>query len=208
MNLRQLVTLLALLGCAAPARGQSGDRVRPLPVGYGSLTQDDLALQVRNDEIDIRFVPLDPGLAALLAPDAYQSLRGLLETHRRAIDSVASRAGVAQPGLALVRFFGLRPDVRFDAQTLSLLIRTQVARPIGIIPVSGRFTSGQLGVREQAIGLYLFDQDIPVNDSFTLSYGALTSPDWQGKQSTLNRERARVAARSRVERRDTVKPER
>jgi hypothetical protein len=107
-----------------------------------------------------------------------------------------------------VRFFGLRPDVRFDAQTLSLLIRTQVARPIGIIPVSGRFTSGQLGVREQAIGLYLFDQDIPVNDSFTLSYGALTSSDWQGKQSTLNRERARVAARSRVERRDTVKPER
>ena len=203
MNLRQLFTLLALLGCAAPARGQSGDRVRPLPLGYGSLTQDDLALQLRNDEIDIRFVPLDPGLAPLLAPDAYQSLRGLLETHRRAIDSVASQAGVAQPGLALVRFFGLRPDVRFDAQTLSLLIRTQVARPIGIIPVSGRFTSGQLGVREQAIGLYLFDQDIPVNDSFTLSYGALTSSDWQEKQSTLNRERARVAARSRGERRDT-----
>lgn len=202
---RQLALLLALLGCAAPARGQSGDRVRPLPPGYGSLTQEDLVLEVRNDEIDIRFVPLDPALGPLLAPDAYQSLRSLLETHRRAIDSVASREGVAQPGLALVRFFGLRPDVRFDAQTLTLLIRTQVARPIGIIPVSGRFTSGQLGVREQAIGIYLFDQDIPVNDSFTLSYGALTSSDWQTKQPVLNRERARVAARSRVERRGTAR---
>src|ERR1700732_3014111 len=197
--------MLALLGCAAPATGQSGDRLRPLPLGYGSLTQEDLALEVRNDDIDIRLVPLDPGLAPLLAPDAYQSLRSLLETHRRAIDSVASRAGVAQPGLALVRFFALRPDVRFDAQTLTLLIRTQVARPIGIIPVSGRFPSAQLGVREQAIGIYLFDQDIPVNDSFTLSYGALTSSDWQGKESTLNRERARVAARARGERRDTTR---
>jgi hypothetical protein len=117
---------------------------------------------------------------------------------------VAARAGVTQPGLALVRFFGLRPDVRFDAQILTLLIRTQVARPIGFIPVSGKFTSGQLGVREQAIAIYLFDQDIPVNDSFTLSYGALTSSDWQTKQSALNRERARVAARSRGERRDPV----
>jgi hypothetical protein len=205
VNLRQLATLVALLGCAAPAKGQSGNRPRPLPLGYGSLTQEDLALEVRNDDIDIRFVPLDPGLAPLLAPDAYQSLRGLLETHRRAVDSVAAREGVSQPGLALVRFYGLRPDVRFDAQTLTLLIRTQIARPIGIIPVSGRFTSGQLGVREQAIAIYLFDQDIPVNDSFTLSYGALTSSDWQTKQSTLNRERARVAARSRGQPRDNVR---
>lgn len=205
MNLRQLATIVALLGCAAPAKGQSGDRPRPLPLGYGSLTQEDLALEVRNDDIDIRFVPLDPGLAPLMAPDAYQSLRGLVETHRRAVDSVAAREGVTQPGLALVRFYGLRPDVRFDAQTLTLLIRTQIARPIGIIPVSGRFTSGQLGVREQAIAIYLFDQDIPVNDSFTLSYGALTSSDWQTKESTLNRERARVAARSRGQPRDNVR---
>jgi hypothetical protein len=205
VNLRQLTTMLALLGCAAPAKGQSGDRVRPLPLGYGSLTQEDLALDVRNDELDIRFVPLNAGLAPLMAPDAYQSLRGLVEAHRRAIDSVAAREGVAQPGLALVRFYGLRPDVRFDAQTLTLLIRTQIARPIGIIPVSGRFTSGQLGVREQAIAIYLYDQDIPVSDSFTLSYGTLTSANWQSKQSTLNRERARVSARSRGEARDTTK---
>jgi hypothetical protein len=203
VNLRQLAILVPLLGCAASARGQSGDRVRPLPLGYGSLTQEDLALDVRNGDIDIRFVPLDPALAPLLAPDAYQSLRSLLENHRRAIDSVAAQAGVSQPGLALVRFYGLSPDVRFDPQTLTLLIRNQVTRPLGVIPVSGRFTSGQLRVREQAIGIFLFDQDIPVNDSFTLSYGALTSSDWDTKQTTINRERARVAARSRTERRGT-----
>jgi hypothetical protein len=205
VKLRYLATVLALLGCAAPARGQSGDRARPVPLGYGSLTQDDLALRVSNDEIEIRFVPLDPRLAPLLAPDAYQSLRSLLETHRRSIDSVAARAGVSQPGLALVSFFGLRPDVRFDSQTLTLLIRNRVVRPLGFISLSGKFTSGQLGIREAASAIYLFDQEIPVNDSFTLSYGALTSSDWETKQPTLNRERARVAARSRGERRDTTR---
>lgn len=205
MRLRHLATLLALLGCAAPARGQSGDRPRPVPPGYGSLTQDDLALRVRNDELEIRFVPLDRRLEPLLAPDAYQSLRSLLETHRRSIDSVAVRAGVAQPGLALVSFFGQRPDVRFDAQTLTLLIRNQVVRPLGFIPLGGKFTSGQVGIREQASAIYLFDQEIPVNDSFTLSYGALTSSNWDTKQQALNRERGRVAARSRGERRDTTR---
>lgn len=202
MNLRQLATLLALLGCAGPATGQSGDRIRPLPPGYGSLTQDDLALRVRNDEIEIRFVPLDPRLDPLLAPDAYQSLRSLRETHRRAIDSVASPAGVSRPGLALVSFFGLRPDVRFDPQTLLLVIRNQVFQPLGLISLNARFDSHQLGVRTQASAIYLFEENIPVNDSFTLSYGALTSEDWQNKQRTIERERARVAARSRGQKLD------
>lgn len=205
MRIRDLAAVLALLGCAAPLTGQSGDRARPLPPGYGSLTQDDLSLRVRNDDLEIRFVPLDPRIMPLLARDAYQSLRALVETRRRAIDSVASRAGVAQPGLALVSFFGLRPDVRFDPQTLTLLIRNRVFRPLGLIPLTSKFTSQQLGVREQASAIYLFEEDIPVDDSFTLSYGSLISEDWQRKQPVLDRERARVAARARGERPDTTR---
>jgi hypothetical protein len=203
---RQLAFVLTLLGCAGPATGQSGERTRPLPPGYGSLSQNDLSLRVRNHELEIRFIPLDPRVTPLLARDAYQALRNLAETHRRAIDAVAARAGVAEPGRALVTFFGQRPDVRFDPQTLTLLIRNQVFRPLGLIPLNAKFTSQQLGVREQASAIYLFEQDIPVDDSFTMSYAELVSDDWQGKQSLLDRERARVAARSRGERRDTTRP--
>jgi hypothetical protein len=128
-----------------------------------------------------------------------------VETHRRAIDSVAARAGVAQPGLALVSFFGQRPDVRFDPQTLTLLVRNRVFRPLGVIPINPRFTSQQLGVREQASALYLFEEEIPVDDSFTLSYGAMSSEDWERKLPILDRERARVSARSRIEPRDTAR---
>ena len=204
MNLRQLSVLLACLGCAGSASGQS-DQARIPPAGFGSLTQDDLSLRVRNDDLEIRFVPLDPRVLPLLAPDAYQSLRGLVETHRRAIDSVASRAGVAQPGLALVSFFGQRPDVRFDAQTLTLVLRNRVFRPLGFIALNSKFASGQLGVRQQASAIYIFEETIPVDDSFTVLYANLTSEDWQRKQPILDRERARVSARSRAGGRDTAR---
>jgi hypothetical protein len=105
--------------------------------------------------------------------------------------------------LALVSFFGQRPDVRFDPQTLTLLVRNRVFRPLGVIPINPRFTSQQLGVREQASALYLFEEEIPVDDSFTLSYGAMSSEDWERKLPILDRERARVSARSRIEPRDT-----
>jgi hypothetical protein len=110
---------------------------------------------------------------------------------------------VSQPGLALVTFFGQRPDVRFDPQTLTLQIRNRVFQPLGLIPLNAKFTSQQLGVREQASAIYLFEEHIPVDDSFTLSYADLQSDDWQRKQSILDRERARVAARARGETRDT-----
>ena len=197
--MRTLAGLLIHLALAAPAVAQAGEQVQAVPVSYGTLNQNDLALRVRNEDIEIRFIPLDPLVTRLLANDAFQSLRSLVVTKRRAIDSVAARAGVTDPGLALVSFFGLRPDTRFDPQTLTLLIRNRVFRPLGVIPISPKFTSQQLDAREQASAIYLFEEDIPVNDSFSLSYGSLTSEDWQTKQPILDRERARVSARARAE---------
>jgi hypothetical protein len=201
---RWVALVLLSLGCASQATSQSEQRSRPLPTGYGSLTQIDLAIRVRNDDLEIRLVPLDARIMPLLAPDAYQSLRGLVERNRVALDSVASRAGVSQPGLALVTFYGQRADVRFDPQTLTLLIRNRVFRPLGTIPLDARFASQQLNVREQAAGIFLFEEDIPVNDSFSLSYANMQSVDWSTKQPTLDRERARVSARSRGQVRDTT----
>lgn len=205
---RPLAALIVLFPLAVPAQAQTEKPVTSMTVSYGTLSQNDLVLRVRNEDIDIRFIPLDPRVTRLLANDAFQALRTLLETRRRAIDSVAARAGVTEPGLALVTFFGQHPDTRFDPQTLNLLVRNRVFQPLGVIPLGAKFSSQQLGVREQASAIYLFEEEIPVNDSFSLSYGALTSDDWQGKQGTLDRERARVASRVRGERKapaDTTK---
>ena len=203
--MRTLAGILFLCARALPVAAQAVAPAQSVPVSYGTLNQNDLALRVRNEDVEIRFIPLDPLVTRLLANDAFQSLRSLVESKRRAIDSVASRAGVSEPGLALVSFFGLRPDTRFDPQTLTLLIRNRVFRPLGVIPISAKFTSQQLNAREQASAIYLFEEDLPVNDSFSLSYGALSSEDWQTKQSTIDRERARVSARARSEPADTTR---
>lgn len=198
MTTRHLA-VLSLCFAATPGWGQTEKPVSAMTVSYGTLTQNDLALRIRNEDVEVRFIPLDPRVTRLLANDAFQALRTLVETRRRAIDSVASRAGVTEPGLALVSFFGQFQDARFDPQTLTLLIRSRILRPLGMIPTTGNFNSQQLGVREQASAIYLFEEDIPVNDSFQVSYGPQTSDDWEVKRNLLDRERARVAARVREE---------
>jgi hypothetical protein len=173
------------------------------PGGYGSLTQDDVALRIRTSDTDVRFVPLDARVTRLLARDSWTSLRSLVESRRRSIDSLANAAGVSRPGLALVTFFGQRANARFDPQTLTVIVRSRELRPLGIVPFSGRFNSQQLNVREQVSGIYLYEEDLPVNDSFTISYAGQTSDDWQRKQPVLDRERARVALRERGQRPDS-----
>jgi hypothetical protein len=203
--------MITLLGCgwallaAAPALAQDGDGApdRLPPPGHGSLKQSDLALGVRTDEVGVRLVPLDERVTRLLARDAYQSLQGLVHSRRAAIDSVARLSGISAPGLALVSFFGEREGARFDPSTLNLEIRNQLRRPRGIVPFSPRFTSQQLNVREQVTAIYIFDELLPVTDDFTFSYQGRTSEAWQNKQQLLDRERARVAARSRLARPDS-----
>ena len=172
--------------------------------GFGSLTQNDLALHIRTTDVEVRFVPLDARVTRLLAKDSWESLRSVVESRRTAIDSVANASGVSRPGLALVTFFGQRVNARFDPQTLTVMVRSREFRPLGIVPFSGRFTSQQLNVREQVSAIYLFEEDLPVNDSFTVLYAGQSSDDWQGKQRALDRERGRVALRERSNARDTT----
>ena len=193
-----------LVAVPACARGQGQGALDPLPPpGFGSLRQDDLALHVRSDELEVRVVPLDQRVTRLLARDAYQSLEGLVHSRRGSIDSVARISGISAPGLALVTFFGGREGARFDPSNLTLGIRNRVLRPRGVVPFSPRFTSQQLNVREQVSAIFIFDELLPVTDDFTFAYQGRGSESWQNKQRMLDRERGRVAARSRLTRPDS-----
>jgi hypothetical protein len=200
-----LVAMAGVIVAQEQTRGRGAAAPLP-PPGYGSLTQNDLSLRVRTGDIEVRFVPLDGAVTVLLAPDAWESLRSLVRSRRSAIDSLARASGVSRPGLALVSFFGQRMNARFDPQRVTLTIRNRIFQPLGIIPFTPRFTSQQLNVREQVSAIFLFEEDLPVNDSFSISYGGVASDDWRAKQPALDRERARVALRSRTSRPDTTKP--
>jgi hypothetical protein len=204
--MRGVVFSVSLLACAAAGAVEAQDSSARLPpAGYGSLTQNDLSLRLRTEDIEMRFVPLDARVTVLLGRDSWNSLRTLVESRRPSIDSVARASGISRPGLALVTFFAQRANARFDPQTLTLVTRNRVFKPLGIVPFSSRFSAQQLNVREQVSAIYLFEEDLPVNDSFSVSYAGLTSEDWERRQPTLDRERARVASRSRASARDTTR---
>jgi hypothetical protein len=174
------------------------------PPGYGSLKQDNVSLRISSSEIEVRFMPLDERLIRLMAPDAYQSLHGLVDSRKGAIDSAARLAGLTDPGLALVTFFALRSAARFDPDLVNLTYRSSFVRPAGIVPYTGNFTGRQLDVRQQASAIYLFEQPLPVFEPFQVVYGS-SEAAWNDEVlRRIGIERVRVQSRSAAEKPDTT----
>jgi hypothetical protein len=189
--------LLALL-LAAPAglvAQDAGDDGDMLPVGLGSLSQDDLAVRLRNDGLEIRFVPLDERMIRLLAPDAYRALHALRLRERPKIDSIARETGVSAPSAALVSFYARQPGTRIQPELLMVALRSRQFYPLGIIPLSPSFSSQQLELRQPATAIYLYEEQLPIAEPFTLTYAGTTSDDWERKLNTLERERSRIGSR-------------
>ena len=201
--------LFGLASAAAPGAAQEPIAGGELPpTGYGSLKQDNVSVRISLNDIEVRFLPLDERLIRLLAPDAYQSLHGLVVSRQAAIDSAARVSGLTRPGLALVSFFALRSAARYDPENVALSYRNQFERPAAIVPYTGNFTSRQLDVRRQASAIYLFDEPLPVYERFDVVYGT-TQASWS--DDILRRievERVRVQSKSQADRGDStaVKP--
>jgi hypothetical protein len=205
MNRRVLTGLMivALTACSravaqAPTSGELP------PPGYGSLTRDFIAIQVELGDVQVRFLPLDERLLRLTAPDAYESLHGMVASRQTQIDSAAQAAGTSTPGLAMVTFFALRREAPFDPDNVTFAHRNQIYRPVAILPLTGNFTSRQLRVREQASAIYLFEQPIPVFEPFSVLYLTSVSNQWNDILRRVDRERVRVQSRWQSERGDST----
>lgn len=188
---------------AAQGPGATGELP---PAGYGTLSQDQLSIRLQDGDIEVRLLPLEERLLRLVARDGYESLHGLVASRKAQIDSAAQGAGIANPGLAMVTFFGLREDARFDPQNVSLFYRNQFYRPTAIIPISANFSSRQLPVRRQASAIFLFEMPLPIYEEFEVAYGSSVSTGWKDILPRLDRERGRALARWQAERGDTSAP--
>jgi hypothetical protein len=196
--------MIGFAACTGVLQAQTGDPQADLPpAGFGRLTQEQLSVQFATGDIQVRFLPLDERVLRLLATDAYTSLHGLVDSRKAVLDSAAAAAGVSSPGLALVSFFALRADARFDPENVSLNYRSQLYRPAAIVPFTGNFSNRQLPVRGQATAIYVFELPIPVYDQFDVVYGAVQSSAWRDIVTRLDRERAFVTSRAQSQRPDS-----
>ncbi len=182
-----------------PAQGTRGDSAASqLPIGQGRLNQDVITLRLGTASIEIRLVPLEEAVLRLLSPDGYQALSRLAAEQRGLLDSLPATRGLRTPGLALVTFYGLAPNSRFDPQLLTVTLRNQLYRPVAILPLSPSFSNQQLDVRGQATAIFVYERPLPVLESFTVSYLSATNSEWERKLQRLNAERARIIGRAQA----------
>jgi hypothetical protein len=198
---RAMIACLLLATAPVAMRGQAPldtSRTDGLPTGQGHLSISTITVNLSDGNLQIVFIPLDERILRLVTRDSYLGIEGTIASQRRAIDSAASEMGLSSPGIAFVSFQGLAPNTRFDPQQVTLNYHGQQFRPVAIIPMSATFTNQQLDVRQQVQAFFLYRRDIPVRESFTVSYLAATSGDWAGNLPRFDAERSRILGTVKV----------
>ncbi len=186
---------VGLLTAYPPNRLTAQDTI---PAGYGTLKRDDIVVRFATGNLEIQCLPLDAQVIRLLATDTYKSLTQLMQSRQDDIHAAAERAGVVNPTLLLVTFYGLVPQARFNPEDLSISSRGRLFRPAGIVPLSPTWGSYQLDARQQAVAIYLFDDGITFRESLSVSYQGLTNESWGRALRLLDQERSRVRARAQA----------
>ena len=191
-----LVLAACLPGTHAGAQGSApagfGDTV---PAGFGTLHRDDITLRFATTQLQVQILPLDERIIRLLATDTYQSLEQLIQSKQKDLSDAARRAGVTNPALVLVTFYGQAPGARFSPEDVQVQARGRLFRPQTEVPLSPTWGTLQLDLRQQAVAIYLFEDGLTWSDDATADYqGAQAS--WTHSFQVLQQERARVRARA------------
>lgn len=213
-NVRLLPALAALgfgAGCAS-APGTPGPNTSPrqsrapstatdtapalVPAGYGTLRQDDIALKLQVDQVQVRAIPLDEAVIRVLAPDSYRSLHGLRESKREAIDRFAGRYLLRERNVWLVSFYGLAPDARFQPGELTLSVSGRDYRPLEILPLSTGFGEQRLAQRETQTALYLFGDGVNLSQPIVARMQGREDPSWADILQRIEQERALIRGRA------------
>ena len=192
-----LVVLAACLpGTHAGAQGAAaaalGDTVPP---GFGSLRRDDITLRFATTQLQLQILPLDERVIRLLAPDTYRSLEQLIQSKQKDITDAGTRAGLTNPTLVLVTFYGQAPGARFSPEDVQVQSRGRLFRSQATVPLSPTWGTLQLELRQQAVAIYLFEDGLTWSEDAAVDYQG-TQAAWSHSFQLLQQERARVRARA------------
>jgi hypothetical protein len=205
-----IVTCMAIAGAAcAPGTGGTAAQAGALapisddtigranvPVGFGTLRQDDIAIRIELPGLIVRAIPLDENLIRLLTPDSYRALRDLQESNKQAIAAVKRRTGGRAPDLWYVSFYGVQPDVHFSPMELVITSSGRDFRALDVVPLSSGFGEQRLSQRETQSAIYLFDEAIDLDQPLTVTFQNVRNDDWEQILTRVERERALVRARA------------
>ena len=178
-----------------PITGDTTGRAS-VPVGFGTLRQDEIAVRMELPGLIVRAIPLDETLIRLLTPDSYRALRELQESNKQAIAAVTRRTGGRAPDLWYVSFYGVQPDVHFSPMELVITSSGRDFRPLEVIPLSSGFGEQRLKQREAQSAIYLFDEAIDLDQPLSIAFQNVRDDSWEQILPRVERERALVRARA------------
>lgn len=178
----------------APADDTTGKG--SVPPGYGTLRQDELAIRLELQGLIVRAIPLDESLIRLLTADSYRALRELQESNKESIAAVTRRRGGQAPDLWYVSFYGVAPDIHFSPMELIITSSGRNFRALEVIPLSSGFGEQRLRQRETQSALYLYDEEVDLDQPLTVTFQDQQSASWEQILTRIERERALVRARA------------
>lgn len=167
-----------------------------VPPGYGTLRQDEIAIRLELQGLIVRAIPLEENLIRLLTADSYRALRELQESNKQAIAAVTRRRGGQPPDLWYVSFYGVAPDIHFSPMELIITSSGRNFRALEVIPLSSGFGEQRLRQRETQSALYLYDEEVDLDQPLTVAFQNQQSASWEQILTRVERERALVRARA------------
>ena len=206
--MRTVAVLLASasLACASGSGGGAPDTpanpARPeqataeLPVGFGTLHQEDIALRILLPAVLVRAIPLDESVIRVLAPDSYRGLHELVTSRQAELDERARRYGVRRPSLWYFSYYGVQPDARFSPDEVVITSGGRVFRPLSIVPLTTGFGEQRLEQRGVQTAIYVFDDGVDVNLPLVVTVQGTPSAGWEANLRRIERERALVRSRA------------
>jgi hypothetical protein len=194
-----VTTAACAAGVRTPARAQTPvDSSRALtaqhdtvPVGFGSLKQDEVTLAIRTGPLLVKVTPLQENVIRLLAPDTYRRLHALVESRRADLSK-----GSGPRELFMVSFYSYEPDVTFQPEDVQINTQGRTLRSQTIVPLTAGWGRQQMKQQETASALYVFDGPIDYQQDMTLQYGMEQTDAWRAVITRMQTERANVIARS------------
>ncbi len=189
------------VGCAStpqPAQAQSPGPTDTskveVPVGLGTLKQDEFTMGLRSQNLLVKVTPMHESVIRLAAPDTYNRLHSLRDSREK--DPRVSTTSEA-PELFLVSFFSYQPDAAFQPEDLQIEHQGRLQRPASIMPLTTNWGKGQLGQQEIATAIYVFADQFNYELPIVVRYGMNENADWQRIIPRLQVERGKVSGRAK-----------
>jgi hypothetical protein len=166
-----------------------------LPVGFGSLRQDDFSVELSDAAVHLKVTPLTEEVIRLAAPDTYERLHALSRSRRDAVERVMEDG---DPGeMFLVSFFSRDSNVEYRPEELQVTHRGRTVRPAGIIPLTTGWGRHLLQPQQTQSAIYIFAPAFDYALPITVRYGLRQSDEWHRSViPRLDEERARVLSRA------------